>query len=65
MGRAIKNWIQGAIKNPGSLKKALNVPKDKDIPAKKLEKALHSKSRIMRERANLAKNLKSFHQKGS
>ena len=46
MGRAIKNWIQGAIKNPGSLKKALNVPKDKDIPAKKLEKAIKKSFKV-------------------
>lgn len=57
---ATKNWIAGAIKKPGALHKALGVPEGKKIPEKKLVKAEHSKSPLMRKRANLAKTLKGF-----
>lgn len=52
-------WIQDAIKKPGALKKALGVPADKKIPAKKLEKATHAKGKLG-QRARLAKTLKNF-----
>lgn len=55
-----KNWIAGAIKKPGALHKALKVPLNKPIPAKKLAVAAKSKSPLMRKRANLAKTLKGF-----
>ncbi len=61
MGRAKKNWISGAIKRPGSLHKALKVPKGKDIPEAKLEKAEHSSKPSLRRKARLAETLKSFH----
>jgi D-serine dehydratase len=61
MGRAKKKWIQDAIKKPGALHKALGVPMDKNIPEAKLEKAEHSKSHLMRKRANLAETLKHLH----
>ena len=54
------NWIKGAIKKPGALRKALHVKKGEDIPASKLKKAEHSKSPTMRKRANLAQTLKGF-----
>ena len=57
-------WIQAAIKHPGALHKKLGVAKGKKIPAKKLNKAAHSKNKAERRMANLAKTLKSFH-KGS
>jgi len=57
MSRAKKNWIQGAIKHPGALREALHVPEGKKIPLDKLEKATHSKSPLMRERANMAETL--------
>jgi hypothetical protein len=53
------NWIKGAIKHPGSLRKALHVKEGQKIPAKKLEAASH-KSGKMGQRARLAKTLKSF-----
>lgn len=56
-----KNWIAGAIKKPGALHKELGVPKDKKIPAAKLEKAEHSKNPTLRKRADLAKTLKKMH----
>lgn len=52
-------WIKDAIKKPGALKKALGVPTDKNIPAKKLEKATHAKGKLG-QRARLAKTLKNF-----
>jgi len=56
-----EKWIQGAIKHPGALHKELDVPEGKKIPAKKLEKAEHSKNPVERKRANLAKTLKKLH----
>lgn len=55
-----KKWISSAIKKPGSLHKTLGVPMDKKIPSGKLNSALHSRSPLTRERANLAKTLRSF-----
>jgi hypothetical protein len=54
-------WIQGAIKHPGSLHKALHVPAGEKIPAKKLEKASHSENPKLAKKANLAKTLKAMH----
>jgi hypothetical protein len=56
-----KNWVQGAIKNPGSLRKALGTPKGKDIPAYKLNAAAEGKfGKKNEKRAALAKTLKGF-----
>lgn len=60
MGREKKNWIQGAIKKPGALRKQLGVPEGKDIPAKTLKKATHSSNPLLRKRANLAETLKKL-----
>jgi hypothetical protein len=54
-------WIQGAIKHPGALHRALHVPEGKKIPQGKLEKAEHSSNPTLRRRANLAKTLKGMH----
>ena len=59
-GGSSKKWIKNAIKNKGSLHKALGVPEGKKIPEKKLEKAEHSKDSLMRKRASLAETLKGF-----
>ena len=59
-GESSKKWIAGAVKNKGSLHKALGVPEGKKIPEKKLENAEHSKDPLMRKRANLAEILKGF-----
>ena len=56
-----EKWIQGAIKHPGSLHKALHVPEGEKIPAKKLEKATHSKNPKLAKKANLAKTLGRMH----
>ena len=37
-GKAEKNWIQKAIKNPGSLRKKAGVKKGEDISKKELNK---------------------------
>lgn len=51
-----KNWIAKAIKKPGALHKALGVPMEKKIPAKKLSFA-SKKGGLLAKRANLAKTL--------
>jgi hypothetical protein len=58
--RAKKNWMQSAVKKPGALHKALNVPMDKKIPEAKLQKAEHSKSSHVRKMANLAETFKKY-----
>lgn len=58
-----EKWIQGAIKHPGALHEALNVPEGEKIPAKKLAKAEHSKNEHMRHMANLAKTLGKLRKK--
>lgn len=58
-----EKWIQGAIKHPGALRKALHVPEGKEIPSGKLEKASHSENPTLAKRANLAKTLKAIHRK--
>jgi hypothetical protein len=54
-------WIQGAIKHPGSLHKALHVPMGEKIPAKKLLKAEHSSNPKLAKKAHLAETLKHMH----
>jgi len=52
-------WIQGAIKKPGSLRKALGTPKGESIPSKKLDAAAEKGGKIG-QKARLAKTLKGF-----
>jgi len=56
---ATKNWIQGAIKKPGSLRKALNVKAGEKIPAKKLASAAKKSGKIG-QKARLAQTLKKL-----
>lgn len=51
-----KNWIQGAIKKPGSLHKALGVPQGKKIPANKLA-VKSTDTPLMKRRKTLARTL--------
>lgn len=51
-----KNWIAGAIKQPGALHKELGVPQGKKIPAGKLDKAAEAGGKLG-QRARLAKTL--------
>lgn len=55
-----KNWIAGAIKKPGSLKKELGVKSGNKIPTKTLAAAA-KKGGKEGKRARLAETLKSFH----
>lgn len=57
-----KNWIAGAIKKPGALRKELGVEKGAKIPAKKLAQAAKKKG-VEGRRARLAETLKSFSKK--
>ena len=58
-----KNWISGAIKKPGALRKSLGVKAGEKIPAKKLEKAAE-KGGKMGQRARLAQTLGKMRKKG-
>jgi hypothetical protein len=53
---ATKNWIAGAIKKPGALRKELGVKAGQKIPAKKLESAAKKPGKLG-QRARLAKTL--------
>lgn len=51
-----KNWIKGAIKKPGALRKSLGVKAGQKIPTKTLAKAA-KKPGVMGQRARLAQTL--------
>ena len=53
------NWIAGAIKHKGALKKELGVKKGEKIPKDELEKATKAKGKEGR-RARLAMELEKF-----
>jgi hypothetical protein len=55
-----KDWIAGAIKNPGALRKTLKTKKGEDIPESKLKKAENSKNQTTEKRATLAETLKKL-----
>lgn len=57
-----EKWIQKAITKPGALHKALNVPKEKEIPAKKLDVKPGDTSK-MKKRKILAQTLKKINKK--
>jgi len=54
-----EQWIQKAIKNPGSLRSKLKVPEGKNIPAKKLAIKPNDSTKTKRQK-NLAKTLRGF-----
>lgn len=56
------NWIAGAIKKKGALRKALKVKKGEDIPEKKLDAAAKKPGKIGK-RARLAKTLRKLNKK--
>jgi hypothetical protein len=53
------NWIQGAIKKPGALKKSLGINPKNPIPPKKLANAAKKPGK-MGQRARLAETLKGM-----
>ena len=57
MARAKSKWIQGAIKRPGALRKALGVKKGETIPRAKLDAAAKKKGRLGQQ-ARLAQTLR-------
>jgi len=59
MATTKKNWIAGAIKKPGALRKELGVKKGEKIPAKKLAAAARKPGKEG-QRARLAETLKGF-----
>jgi hypothetical protein len=59
-GGKAEKWIQGAIKHPGSLHKALHVSKGEKIPEKKLH-AAEKKGGKLAKKAHLAETLKHMH----
>lgn len=59
MATKSKNWIAGAIKKPGALRKSLGVKKGEKIPASKLASAAKKPGK-MGQRARLAQTLKGF-----
>ena len=54
-----KNWIKGAIKNPGALRKSMGVKKGKKIQTKKLAAAAKKPGKTG-QRARLAQTLKGI-----
>lgn len=54
------NFIKGAIKKPGSLHAALNVPANQRIPGSALAQAARSQNTNLKRKANFAKTLKGF-----
>ncbi len=56
---ATKNWIAGAIKKPGALRKELGVKAGEKIPAKKLAAAAKKLGKEGK-RARLAETLKKM-----
>ena len=54
-----KNWIAGAIKKPGALRKELGAKAGKPIPAKKLAAAAEKPGKLG-QRARLAETLKGM-----
>tara|TARA_R110000824_G_scaffold156271_5_gene329347 strand:- start:702 stop:884 length:183 start_codon:yes stop_codon:yes gene_type:complete len=58
-----KNFIQKAIKKPGSLRKALKIKKGEKIPDSKLKKAAKKKGKLG-QRARFAMTLKKLNKRG-
>jgi hypothetical protein len=54
-----KNWIKGAIKQPGALHKALGVPQGEKIPVSKVQSAA-KKGGKLGQRARLAMTLRKM-----
>ncbi len=55
-----RNWIQGAIKKPGALRRSLGAKEGETIPLKKLNKAAKSDNPKTAARARLAKTLRKM-----
>lgn len=60
--KGAKNWIAGAVKNPGALHRQLGVKAGHKIPAGTLKRAA-DKGGVLGRRARLAETLKGLHHK--
>ena len=58
-GKVAANWVKGAIKKPGALRKSLGTKEGQPIPAGKLAKAAKAPGKLG-QRARLAQTLKGF-----
>ena len=58
-GGSTDKWIQGAIKQPGALRKSLGVKEGQKIPASKLSKAAKAPGKLG-QRARLAQTLRKL-----
>lgn len=56
----MKNWIAGAIKHPGALRKSLHAKKGKPLPLTRLHAAA-KKGGKLGKRARLALTLRKMH----
>lgn len=57
----MSNWIAGAIKHKGALRKTLHAKAGQPIPHAALVKAAHSPNKKTAARARLAMTLKKMH----
>ena len=58
-GKVAANWIKGAIKKPGALRKSLGTKEGQPTPAGKLAKAAKAPGKLG-QRARLAQTLRGF-----
>jgi hypothetical protein len=58
-----EKWIQKMGMKKGALRKELGVKEGKKIPAAKIEKATHSKNKLLAKRARLAETLTKLKKK--
>lgn len=61
MAKHAKHFIQGAVSDPGYLRRALHIKAGQDIPQAKLDAATHSKNKHLAEAARLAETFKHMH----
>lgn len=55
------DWMQGVVKRPGALRRKLHIKEGETIPMSKLNKAAHSRNKLTRQQANLAKTFLKSH----
>lgn len=54
------HWMQGVHPKKGALHQMLHIPQGQKIPTEREEEATHSKSPLLRKRANLALRYKGL-----
>jgi hypothetical protein len=54
------NWMQGAVKHPGALRRQLKVPAGQPIGAKRLAAAARSSNPLLARRARLAQTFAKY-----